>query len=183
MKRALLILSRGFEEIEAVTPLDLLRRAGLEVVSASAGAGLLVEGGRGVRVQADRMLDECLSQRFDMVILPGGPGVDDLRKDARVLDLVRRAHGDGVALAAICAATVILADAGVASGHVVTSFPSRKEELQGRVKAYSEQRVVQDGKVITSRGAGSSEEFALNLIAFLLGPVAAQEVRARIVAR
>src|SRR3954471_19455880 len=123
MKRVLLILSRGFEEMEAVTPLDLLRRAGLEVVSASTGADLLVEGGRGIRIQADRMLDECLSQSFDMLILPGGPGVDELRLDARVLDLVRRAHGSGTALAAICAATVILADAGVAAGHVVTSFP------------------------------------------------------------
>jgi putative intracellular protease/amidase len=71
----------------------------------------------------------------------------------------------------------------VAARHVITSFPARKEELQRQVKAYSEDRVVRDGKVITSRGAGTSEEFALNLIEFLLGPVAAQEVRARIVAR
>jgi 4-methyl-5(b-hydroxyethyl)-thiazole monophosphate biosynthesis len=183
MKTALLILSRGFEEMEAVTPLDLLRRAGIDVVSASAGSELLVEGGKGIRIQADRMLDECLSQRFDMVILPGGPGVDELRKDARVLDLVRRSHESGTALAAICAAPVLLADAGVASRHVITSFPARKEELQRQVKAYSEERVVRDGKVITSRGAGTSEEFSLNLIEFLLGPVAAQEVRARIVAR
>src|SRR5438045_3257901 len=119
MKRVLLILSRGFEEIEAVTPLDLLRRAGIEVVSASTGSELSVEGGRGIRIQADKMLDECLFQRFDMVILPGGPGVENLRKDTRVLELVRRSHGSGVALAAICAAPVILADAGVASGHVI----------------------------------------------------------------
>jgi 4-methyl-5(b-hydroxyethyl)-thiazole monophosphate biosynthesis len=169
--------------MEAVTPIDLLRRAGIEVVSASTAPDSLVEGGRGIRIQADRMLDECLGERFDMVILPGGPGVEALRKDGRVLELVRRSHAAGVALAAICAAPVILADAGIASGHIITSFPSEKEGLQGRVKAYSEARVVQDGKVITSRGAGSSEEFALSLIAFLLGPIASQEVRARIVAR
>ncbi|MDB5051727.1 MAG: hypothetical protein JWO30_4798 [Fibrobacteres bacterium] len=183
MKRVLLILSEGFEEMEAVTPMDLLRRAGMEVISASTGSGLMVKGGRGIRIQADSMLDECLSQRFDMVVLPGGPGVDGLRKDARVLDLVRRAHGSGVALAAICAAPLVLADAGVVSGHVITSFPAAKEELQSRVKGYSEERVVQDGKVITSRGAGTSEEFALHLITFLAGPIAAQDVRARIVAR
>ena len=169
--------------MEAVTPLDLLRRAGIEVVSASTGPELTVEGGRGVRIQADSMLDACLSQRFDMVILPGGPGVDELRRDARVLELVRKAHGSGTALAAICAATVILADAGVASEHRVTSFPSRKEELQGHIKAYSDERVVQDGMVITSRGAGTSEEFALGLIAFLAGPAASEDVRARILAR
>lgn len=183
MKRTLLILSPGFEEMEAVTPLDLLRRAGIEAVSASTGPDLLVEGGRGIRIRADRLLDDCLSERFDMVILPGGPGVDGLRKDPRVLDLVRRSHRDGVILAAICAAPVLLADAGVAGGHIVTSFPSRQAELQGHVRAYSEDRVVEDGAVITSRGAGTSEEFALRLIARLLGPAAAEEIRARIVAR
>jgi 4-methyl-5(b-hydroxyethyl)-thiazole monophosphate biosynthesis len=169
--------------MEAVTPLDLLRRAGLDVVSASTGPDLLVEGARGIRVRADKLLDECLAQPFDMVILPGGPGVEGMRKDARVIDLVRRAHASGVPLAAICAAPLVLADAGVASGHVITSFPSAKEELQSRVKAYSEERVVRDGKVITSRGAGSAEEFSLELIAFLLGPAAAAEIRARIIAR
>jgi protein deglycase len=183
MKRVLLILSAGFEELEAVAPLDLLRRAGIEAVSASTGTELTVAGGRGIRIQADRMLDDCLSERFDMVILPGGPGVAELRKDARVLDLVRRAHAEGVPLAAICAAPVILADAGVASGHVMTSFPSLKDELLGRVKGYSDQRVVEDGKVITSRGAGTSEEFALRLIAYLLGTAAAENVRSQIVAR
>jgi protein deglycase len=183
MKRALVILSQGFEEMEAVTPIDLLRRAGIEVVSASTGTGLLVEGGRGIRIQADKMLSECLTQAFDMLILPGGPGVAGMRKDARVLDLVRRSHASGTPLAAICAAPLVLADAGVAAGHVLTSFPDAKAELQGQVKAYSEERVVLDGKLITSRGAGSSEEFALALIAFLEGPAAALEIRARIVAR
>ena len=183
MKRTLLILSAGFEELEAVAPLDLLRRAGIDAVSASTGPELTVAGGRGIRIQADRMLDDCLAETFDMIILPGGPGVAGLRKDPRVLDLVRRAHAQGVPLAAICAAPVILADAGVAFGHVITSFPGSKDELVGRVKAYSEERVVEDGKVITSRGAGTSEEFALRLIAYLLGPAAAEDVRARIVAR
>ncbi len=183
MKRVLLILSHGFEEMEAVTPIDLLRRAGITVVSASTGPELLVEGGRGIRVQADQMLSECLSQAFDMVILPGGPGVDRLRKDERVLELVRRTHAAGTPLAAICAAPLILADAGVAAGHTLTSFPSARAELQGQVKAYSEARVVEDGNLITSRGAGTSEEFALILIAFLEGPAAAEEIRARIIAR
>lgn len=183
MKRVLLILSRGFEELEAVAPLDLLRRAGIEVTSASAQADLLVEGGRGIRIQADRPLEACLSEPYDLIILPGGPGVKDLRKDPRVLDLVRRSHEKGVPLAAICAAPVILADAGIAGGHVMTSFPSTRGEVEDRAAAYSEERVVVDGKVITSRGAGTAEEFALALIEYLLDPAAAEDVRRKIVAR
>jgi 4-methyl-5(b-hydroxyethyl)-thiazole monophosphate biosynthesis len=183
MKRVLLILSEGFEEMEAVTPMDLLRRAGVEMVAASTGPGLVVAGGRGVKVQADRLLDDCLRETFDMLILPGGPGVDKLRQDTRVTDLVRRSHAAGVPIAAICAAPVILADAGVAQAHTLTSFPAREAELKPVAKAYVTDRVVVDGKVITSRGAGTAEEFALALIAYLEGPAAAESVRAQIVAR
>src|SRR4051794_25569134 len=119
MKRALLILSEGFEEMEAVTPLDLLRRAGVEAVAASTGPALVVAGGRGVKIQADRLLEDCLGETYDMLILPGGPGVDKMRKDARVTDLVRRCHAAGTPIAAICAAPVILADAGVAQAHTI----------------------------------------------------------------
>lgn len=183
MKRVLLILHAGFEELEAVAPLDLLRRAGAEVVAASPHGELLVKGGRGVFIRADSFLENCLAAEWDMVILPGGPGVESLRKDPRVLDLVRRTHAAGIPLAAICAAPVILADAGVAGGHRMTSFPGSRPEVEGKAKAYSEDRVVVDGKVITSRGAGTAEEFALALVAYLEGPAAAEKVRKSIVAR
>jgi len=169
--------------MEAVTPLDLLRRAGVEAVSASTGPGLAVAGGRGIKVMADTLLDDCLEGKFDLLILPGGPGVDKLRKDARVLDLVRKAYLAGVPIGAICAAPVILADAGVIAAHVVTSFPAREAELRDKAKAYVKDRVVVDGKVITSRGAGTAEEFSLGLIAYLLGDEAAETVRTQIVAR
>lgn len=183
MKHVLLILSPGFEELEAVAPLDLLRRAGIEVTAAAAGDDLLVEGGRRIRIRADRRLDECLDAAYDLVILPGGPGVKDLRRDPRVLDLVRRSHAAGVPLAAICAAPAILADAGVAAGHRLTSFPGVRAEVEARALAYVEDRVVVDGKVITSRGAGTAEEFALAIIAYLEGRDAAEKVRASILAR
>lgn len=183
MKRVLLVLSRGFEELEAVAPLDLLRRAGLEVVTASAQDGLLVEGSHGIRIEADRPLGECLSLAWDLVILPGGPGVEGLRKDERILGLVRRAHDDGVPIAAICAAPLVLADAGVAASHAVTSFPRVREEVERKAASYSEERVVVDGKVVTSRGAGTAEEFALALIEYLAGKEEAEKVRASIVAR
>ncbi|MEO6096651.1 MAG: DJ-1 family glyoxalase III [Fibrobacteria bacterium] len=183
MKRVLLILSAGFEELEAVAPIDLLRRAGIEVVTASTGPELPVTGGRGIRIQADRLLDDCREEPFDMVIVPGGPGVPALRKDRRVLDLLWSAHQGGVPIAAICAGPLVLADAGLLCGRTVTSFPGSKAELVGRVKAYSEDRVVEDGPIITSRGAGTSEEFALRLIVRLLGFPAAEAVRSSIVAR
>jgi 4-methyl-5(b-hydroxyethyl)-thiazole monophosphate biosynthesis len=109
--------------------------------------------------------------------------VDRLRQDARVTELVRRGHAAGVPIAAICAAPVILADAGVAQTHTLTSFPAREAELRPVAKAYVQDRVVVDGKVITSRGAGTAEEFALALVAYLQGPAAAETVRAQIVAR
>src|SRR5690242_16737337 len=110
MKRVLLILSRGFEELEAVAPLDLLRRAGIEVVSAAAQPDLAVEGSHGIVVKADRLLENCAGERFDLLLLPGGPGVEGLRKDSRVLDLVRRFRREGLPIAAICAAPLVLAD-------------------------------------------------------------------------
>ena len=183
MKRVLLLLSTGFEEMEVVAPLDLLRRAGIEVISAAVGADTTVTGSHGISILADARLDDCLETAYDMVILPGGPGVDALRKDSRVLDLVRRTHAAGIPLAAICAAPLILADAGVVKGHRLTSFPGSKDGLQGRIGEYSEARVVVDGKLVTSRGAGSAEEFSLALIEYLLGAAAAEEVRERIVAR
>lgn len=183
MKRVLLILSPGFEELEAVAPLDLLRRAGIGITSASTRDDLLVEGGRGIRVRADLRLDECLHGTYDLIVLPGGPGVSELRKDERVLDLVRRAHAGGVPLAAICAAPAILADAGVAAGHRLTSFPGVRAEVEGRARAYVEDRVVVDGKVITSRGAGTAEEFALALVEYLEGKDAAEKVKKAILAR
>jgi protein deglycase len=183
MKRVLILLFPGFEELEAVAPLDLLRRAGIEVVSASVGEKTLVTGSHGIQISADKRLEDCLSMTFDMVILPGGPGVDGLRQDKRILDLVERTYASGTLLAAICAAPLLLADAGIALNHTITSFPSVKDDLAGRIREYSEARVVVDGKMITSRGAGTAEEFALKLIEILISPEVAEDIRTRIVAR
>ena len=189
-KRALLLLHPGFEEIEAVTPADLLRRAGVEVTLASVldapgPDALLVEGGRGLVLRADARLSELASpaEAFDMLILPGGPGVGALRKRPEVLELVRAFHARGAWIAAICAAPLVLLEAGVAAPLRLTSFPGAAEELRAGVRAYAEERMVLDRNVVTSRGAGSSEEFALALVALLAGAVEAEDVRRRIVAR
>ena len=183
MKRVLLLLSAGFEELEVVAPLDLLRRAGIDIISASLGVDLWVEGSHGIKIQADRLFVDCHLETFDMVVLPGGPGVKNMRKDPGVLDLVRKAYANGTPLAAICAGPLILAEAGVIALHTVTSFPGVQSELTNSIKAYSENRVVADGNIITSRGAGTAEEFALALIEILLGEAAAEKVRTSIVAR
>jgi 4-methyl-5(b-hydroxyethyl)-thiazole monophosphate biosynthesis len=188
-KRALLLLHPGFEEIEAVTPADLLRRAGVEVVLASLGDALEVEGGRGLVLRADAKLSDLQdpADGFDMLILPGGPGIGSLRARAAalapVLGLVRAFDARGAWIAAICAAPLLLMDAGIAGPLRVTSFPGAAGELRAGVRAYAEERVVLDRNVVTSRGAGSSEEFALALIALLAGAAEAEEIRRRIVAR
>lgn len=183
MKRVLLLLTPGFEELEAVAPIDLLRRAGIEVVSAALGPDTLVTGSHGIRILADTRFEECLDKDYDMVVLPGGPGADTLRKDSRVFDLLRRAHAQGIPLAAICAAPLVLAEAGVAKDRMVTSFPSVQAKMTGLIREYSENRVVVDGGIVSSRGAGSAEEFSLALIEYLLGAAAAETIRESILAR
>jgi 4-methyl-5(b-hydroxyethyl)-thiazole monophosphate biosynthesis len=183
MKRVLLLLTPGFEELEAIAPIDLLRRAGIEVVSAAVGPDALVTGSHGIRILADARFEDCLDLIYDMVILPGGPGANSLRKDDRVIRLLQRAHAQGIALAAICAAPLVLAEAGVARDRRLTSFPSVQSSMTGLIGAYSEDRVVVDGGIVTSRGAGIAEEFALALITYLIGSEAAETVRESILAR
>jgi 4-methyl-5(b-hydroxyethyl)-thiazole monophosphate biosynthesis len=194
--RALLVLFPGFEEIEAVTPLDLLRRAGVEVVTVAVGSEMqerLVTGGRAVVLQADALLTdfgEAPEAVFDLLILPGGPGVGALRarpelgRDREAItQVVRRFDAAKKWVAAICAAPLLLHDAGITGNLKVTSFPGEADALRPHVRAYVEERVVLDGHVVTSRGAGTSEEFALALVALLAGAAVAEDLRRRIVAR
>ncbi len=183
MKKVLVLLHPGCEEIEAVTVIDLLRRADVEVVTASTVADAKVVGGRGIPLVADTLLAHCSGEGFDLLVLPGGPGVDALRKQAEVLECVRRFYRAGLFVAAICAAPLVLLDAGITAGHTVTSFPGTEGELRGKVRAYTTERVSRDGKLITSRGAGTAEEFALALVRVLQGPAVSEQVRQRIVAR
>jgi 4-methyl-5(b-hydroxyethyl)-thiazole monophosphate biosynthesis len=188
--RALLILHPGFEEIEAVTPVDLLRRSGVEVVMVAIGTDLFVAGGRAVVLRADVLLTdlgEAPESEFDMLILPGGPGVKALREDTLhrdvVVGLLRRFHAEKKWMAAICAAPLLLHDAGLAAALKLTSFPGEADALRPHVRQYVEDRVVLDGNVVTARGAGTSEEFSLALIALLAGAAVAEDIRRRIIAR
>ncbi len=183
MIKALILLGRGFEEIEAITPIDILRRAGVEVVTASVEQDRWVTGGRGIPVMADKLLSECGDEDFEALILPGGPGIAALKGREDIQLLARRYMERGKTVAAICAAPTVLGAAGLLGGRRVTSFPATRDEVEALAGEYSENRVVEDRELLTSRGAGTAEEFSLALVAKLLGPEIAEKVRVQIVAR
>lgn len=180
MSRVLVPLAEGFEEIEAVTVVDLLRRAGVEVVTAGLAPGP-VTGSHGILVAPDTDLESVLHQRFDMVALPGGmPGAANLAADARLLALLQRLADGGQFTAAICAAPSVLAKAGLLAGKRATSFPGFLTSVSSPGTVLLEDAVVEDGKVITSRGPGTAMDFALALVERLEGIPVRQAVEARL---
>jgi 4-methyl-5(b-hydroxyethyl)-thiazole monophosphate biosynthesis len=180
MSRVLVPLARGFEEIEAITVIDLLRRAGIEVHTASLD-GPQVTGSHGITVTADIALDAARADDYGMIVLPGGmPGADHLKRDARVISLLRRFAADGRYTAAICAAPAVLAHAGLLEGRAATSFPGFLSEESAPGIRLRTDPVVIDGKVATSRGPGTAMEFGLALIELLEGPAAREQVQSRL---
>lgn len=171
MKRVLCILENGFEEIEAVTPIDLLRRAGVEVVMAGVSS-TEVAGKCGIRMSADALLGNVSSEDFDVLFLPGGPAVKELRKHSEIIDLIRSFHSGGKLIAAICAAPLLLKDAGIIDGKRITAHSSTIGELPGNTG----ERLVSDGEFLTSRGAGTAMEFGLALVGILCGKAVEDEV-------
>lgn len=182
MKKVLIPLAPGFEEIEAITVIDILRRAGVEVITAGTQPGP-IEASRKTKHLPDCVLDDVKEADFDMLILPGGqPGVNNLRADPRIQRLVESFHRNHRWLAAICAAPVVLAAQGTLDGHAATSHPAVREEVAARAR-FSEDRVVVDGHVITSRAAGTAMEFAFKLVELLCGREKALEVNQGVLAR
>ena len=176
MASVLVPLAQGCEELEAVTVVDLLRRAGVHVVTAGLD-NAPVRASRGVVLVADMTLDEALKQEYDMVVLPGGlPGADHLDGDPRIRGLLRTMADSGRYTAAICAAPKVLASTGLLEGKKVTSFPGVLDACAGL--DYRSDPVVQDGRLITSRGPGTAMDFALTLIENLLGMDKRNEVEA-----
>ncbi|MFH1816372.1 MAG: DJ-1 family glyoxalase III [Pseudomonadota bacterium] len=179
MAKVLVPLADGCEELEAVTIIDLLRRAGIEVVSAGLKPGV-VKASRGVQLVPDLTLDSALQDDYDMVVLPGGmPGAAHLKSDPRILRLLKDMAAAGKYTAAICAAPMVLAEAGVLEGRQATSYPGFLDGLPG--VTVSAAAVVRDGKVLTSRGPGTAMDFALALIETLAGADKRQQVEAALI--
>lgn len=178
MVTVLVPLAQGCEELEAVTVIDLLRRAKITVVTAGLDDQPVVAS-RGVTLLPDTSLDAVLDTPFDMVVLPGGlPGADHLRDDPRIQSLLMRMAQQGKYTAAICAAPKVLAKAGLLEGKRATSFPGSLSNADLKGLKYEETAVVRDGTVITSRGPGTAMDFALTLIEVLVGASVREQVEA-----
>ena len=176
MPRVLVPLAQGCEELEAVTIIDILRRAGIEVISAGLDAQP-VRASRGTLLIPDTTLDDALSHSCDMVVLPGGqPGTRNLMADARIIKLVKNMSRQEKYVAAICAAPSVLATAGILDGRHATSFPGALDNFPQVKQQHA--GVVEDGHIITSRGPGTAMDFALLLVEKLAGKGMRHEVEA-----
>ena len=169
MPRVLVPLAQGCEELEAVTIIDLLRRAEIEVVTAGLDDRPVVAS-RKTTIVPDTTLDDALQQDFDMVVLPGGmPGADHLDNDPRIHDMLKKMANSGKFVGAICAAPKVLANAGLLAGKQATSYPGFLDGLNLPDVKSTGAAVECDGKVVTSRGAGTAMDFALKLVEELSG--------------
>ncbi|MBI3222329.1 MAG: DJ-1/PfpI family protein [Nitrosomonadales bacterium] len=179
MLKVLVPLAQGCEEIEAVTVIDILRRAGIEVISAGLD-DLPVLASRGVLLLPDTTLDLALQHDFDMIVLPGGqPGTNNLKAEPRIIALLQKMAQQGKHIAAICAAPSVLAAAGLLDGKRATSFPGCLDGYAGIHR--QDAAVVEDGKLITSRGPGTAMDFALMLVERLSGKARRDQVEAGLV--
>ncbi len=179
MSSAIIFLVDGVEEVEALAPVDLLRRAGVDVVLACPGESLDITGRNHIRLCAETFFEDCANNLYDMVIVPGGPGHTLLKENPAVLDFLRRHAGGGRFTCAICAGPTVLKEAGLLEGRAYTAHPSVATQLPD---LDPDQEVIRDGTVITSRGAGTAIDFGLALTAALCGEETAEEVRAAICA-
>jgi protein deglycase len=176
MKKVLVPLAQGCEEIEAVTIIDILRRAGITVISAGLDS-LPVLASRGVVLMPDSTLDAVLHDEFDMIVLPGGqPGTNNLKADQRIITLLQKMSQHGKYVTAICAAPAVLATAGLLDGKQATSFPGALTPFPKVKQQHA--AITEDGKLITSRGPGTAMDFALTLVERLAGAAKRQEVEA-----
>jgi len=181
MKTAVILLTPGFEEIESITVIDILRRAGVQLTVAGTIDGTII-GSRKMRILADCSIDAVLDADFDLLILPGGqPGTDNLAADLRVKTMLNIIWASGGLIAAICAAPTILTSYGFLDGKRATSHPSVQSQMN--ITQYSEDAVVVDGRLITSRSPGTAMAFAFELVTQLMGAERAKKVNKGVLAQ
>lgn len=171
-KHAIIILADGFEEVEAITPVDLLKRAGIAVTTLGL-TSLEVKGSHDIVIKADMLLND-FNGKYDALILPGGPGHKNLLGSHKVLHLVNTSFQRKLLCAAICAAPSIFGKAGILTNKKATCFPGYEDKLGDAI--FVKEKVVRDGAIITSRGAGTALEFGLEIIDYLVGTAEAEKV-------
>ncbi|MBI1320361.1 MAG: DJ-1 family protein [Candidatus Hydrogenedens sp.] len=181
MPRVLVPLAEGCEELEAVTIIDILRRAKVEVVAAGLNEGP-VTASRGTRLLPDMTLDAALEQDYDMAVLPGGlPGADHLGADARLTDFLKAMADSGKFVGAVCAAPKVLAEQGILKGKRATAYPGFLDDDVYPGVEYTRAAVEVDGKIVTSRGPGTAMDFSLKLVELLCGYETCTQVEAALV--
>ena len=187
-KKVIVLLAEGFEEVEAVTHIDYLRRAGLELVTAAVGTSRTVQGSHGIKIEADTLLDGLEKEKqtaafWDAALIPGGmPGASNLASSVETSALLREMAAAGKIVAAICASpAVVLAPLGLLKNKNYTCYPGMEAEVDPAFGTkWSEEKVVVDGNIITSRGAGTAAAFAMALIGALQSPEEAEKIARKV---
>lgn len=175
--KLIVFLANGFEEVEALTVVDYLRRMDVEVDTVSITQDKQVNGSHDIPVLADKIIDEIDQvDSYDGVVIPGGmPGATNLRDNPRVIEIVKEIDKKGKLAAAICAGPIVLEKAGVIEGKKVTSYPGFEDQLSSGV--YQEENVVRDHNIITARGPALAVDFAIEIVKYLLGEEKANELK------
>lgn len=173
--KAVVLLATGFEEIESVTPIDTLRRAGVEVITVGIGSNK-IRGAQDIEIVCDRTLED-FNEKIDCIVIPGGmPGAKNIAESKAALDLITKTYNNGGFIGAICAAPgVVLGKTDILNNKNFTCYPSFEKYVP--LGKFSEERVVVDGKIITSRGPGTSLEFSLALVKEVVSDTVCQSLK------
>jgi len=175
-----MLLAEGFEEIEAVYPVDVLRRCGVEIKTVGVD-GECVTGSNGITITADIQLDSVEDDNIKMLILPGGPGRVNIQKSGQAMSLIKHCFKMEIPVAAICGAPEILGEAGLLKGKKATCYPGLQGKMEGA--EFIDKAIVVDGNLITSQAAGTSEAFAFAIAEFLCGKEKSDEIRGRMLCK
>lgn len=177
MKTVGVLFANGFEEVEGITQVDFLRRAKVEVITLGV-EGTEIEGGHGIVVKTDKSVEEGRSIQFDGIVIPGGmPGAENVASSEAARSIITRCFKEGGVVGAICAApAVVLVPTGILDGKRATCYPGFEKNFQDKNIEFTEERVVKDGTIITSRGPGTAAEFAVALIREFQGEAAAKSI-------
>lgn len=168
------LLAEGFEEIEALTPIDILRRSGASVLTAGV-MGEYVTGSHNITVKADILIDDIKKDDMSCLIIPGGPGYTNIEKSDKAMDIICYAKENDILTCAICAAPSIIGKLGFLDGKKATCFPGFEQELKGAILC--DEKAVFDGNFITGKGAGAASDFGFLIAEKTVGKEKSEEIR------